>query len=87
VRQQVEHDSIDPGRQLRIAAEVGDPAVNAQEHFLRKVFDTRRIDRAARHHAEDEVLVAVHELAKRLFIALLAACDERLVGRIGHSAA
>jgi hypothetical protein len=75
----------DPGRQLGLAAEVRQPAVDPQEHLLREVLHARTIRRASRHQREHEIPVPIHELAKGPLVTPLASRDQLGFDLVGHS--
>ncbi len=76
-RADVLHDAINPGRQTRLAPKVRQAAVDLQKHVLRHIVDARAVGDHPVDQAVDEVLVLIHELAKRRVIACPAPFDER----------
>lgn len=62
----VDDNAIEESRNLRVAAKVRQGAEQAEEHFLRHVFEPVAFSREARERAEDHLLVAFDELLEIL---------------------
>ena len=61
----VRGDSVDPGRQLALAAEAADRLEDRDEDLLRHVLRFRSVAQHAEHQPEDPLVVEPHQLVER----------------------
>src|SRR5439155_585261 len=55
-------DRVEPRRELRVAAELGDGSVDTEKDLLRELFGFRAAAQHPERHAEDAMLVGDHQL-------------------------
>ena len=79
LRNHVAHDAKNPRRQLGLAAEIGQSAVDSQKNFLREVLHLRLVGHASRNQGEDQAFVLINELPERFIVALPAPFDELML--------
>ena len=77
----VGRDAIQPGRELGLAAELGNLAVHLQKRVLQDFLGVGGIARQAKRQAVHLVLVARDQLIEGRVVTRAQACDELLVGR------
>ena len=68
----IHDDAVNPGGQLRAAAEPGQAAVNSDKNVLREIVDVIFVVYDLRDHSEDEALVGVDQLGEGLVVAVQA---------------
>ena len=75
----VHGDPVQPRIELRIATEVAQRPVRAQEGFLRDVLALAPVGDVAADQADDPMLVLAHQQVERRTVAALHAPDQLLV--------
>ena len=75
VQGEVGDDTVEPGAELGLVAELRQAAVGANERLLRHILCKDRIPDHAQRRSVDEVLMTPHHLAERTDV-LGACCDE-----------
>ena len=58
--------------------------MDAQEDVLRQLLGPRRVGHAARNEREDQPLVSIDQLTKRLIVSAPTPLDEQLLWSLAH---
>ena len=69
VQAQTRGDRVKPRRELRLAAELADGAVDAQKYLLGEILGFRPVPQHPERHAEDAVLMGDHQVLERPGVA------------------
>jgi hypothetical protein len=79
----VDGDPVEPGRELRLAAEGREPAMDVAERFLQDVLGVAGVAGQPERDPVDSAGVPLHELLERRRVARARAADQLMVRR-GH---
>jgi len=79
----VDRDAVEPGVELRLAAEARQGAVGADEGVLGHVLHLRRVAHEAADHGRDPVLVLAHQQVEGGLVPFLGLADQFGVDFVG----